>query len=105
ATVGIVVAKGGDMPSVLRALAAAAASCLVLAQEPELPPAPSWTLAEVEQRLASDDLADVAWAGHCVWRRGLEAALPAVRASLRRLAGRPEPSGEWARLQLLEALL
>jgi hypothetical protein len=67
--------------------------------------APEWKVAEVEQRLASDDLCEVAWAGYCTAERGLRAALPAVRSALQRLAGDDRSESLFARMLLLDALI
>lgn len=67
--------------------------------------APEWDLPQVEQRLASDQPVDVAWAGYCIAERNLRAAVPAVRTALARLAADERSESTFARMLLLDALI
>lgn len=94
-------------PACTRLLAALVAAHLLPGQnEPaDRVMAPDWDLPQVEQRLASDALSDVAWAGYCTAERRLRAAVPAVRTALQRLAGDERGESALARLLLLDALI
>lgn len=62
-------------------------------------------LPEVTTRLASDDMATVAWGAHLASRHRLEAAVPALRARLAGLATTAERERRFAVAAILDALI
>src|SRR5436190_16528288 len=76
-----------------------------VAPAPQQPDAPRWTASELPERLASEDLTEVAWAAYLVRRDRVRVAVPAVRLALARLAGCDELIEKVARLHLLDTLI
>ena len=66
---------------------------------------PRWPAAQLQGHLTAGSPREVAWAGFLVQRDRVRPAIPAVRAALARLAGDQSIESEFARLQLLDALL
>jgi len=62
-------------------------------------------LPTVEERLASDSAADIAWGGYLAQRYRLRGATRAICEALARLRGRDELEARFARLHLLDGLI
>jgi hypothetical protein len=85
--------------------ALAIGTALARAQDGDDAEVPRWPAAHLPRHLAAGAPRAVAWAAFLVQRDRVRPAIPAVRAALARLADDQSIESEFARLQLLDALV